>query len=382
MRELWVVFKKEWLDTRRDLKGVLPILLMPLLFALTSYGVLNFVVILQQKPAEFTLPVINPQNAAPLIAQLHANGIQTKTFEGDAHQQVRIGKVPMVLHIPEHFERHFNAQRTANIELIWDLSRSEQHATASRVKHIANRWFKTLGAQRLILRGVSPQAVHVGQIIDVNTAQAQQMAMRVLGSVPLFLVLVAFIACAGIATEMAAGEREGRTLETLLLTPVAKPILFAGKWLMACSLSLIVMLMALAGQALAIALAPASALGLRLDLSISDYMIVFILLLPLILMANSLLLFISLRARSLKDSQTYTQLVTLLPTATGLYVLLASQKTTLLIASIPLLGNQALITDALSGIAIAPIHMILNATGCLIIASLLAKGGLMAFKLR
>lgn len=382
MRELWIVFKKEWLDTRRDIKGVLPILVMPLLFALTSYGVLSFVVLLQQKPTQFTLPVINPEQAAPLMAQFHANGIQTKIFKGDAHKEVSSGQLPMVLRIPEHFNQTFNEQHIANIELIWDLSRSEQHATANRIKNIANTWFRTLGAQRLILRGVSPQAAHVGQVIDINTAKAQQMAMRVLGSVPLFLVLVAFIACAGIATEMAAGEREGRTLETLLLTPVAKPILFAGKWLMACSLSVIVMIMALIGQALAIALAPTSQLGLRLDLSFSDYCTVFLLLLPLVIMANSLLLFISLRARSLKDSQTYTQLVTLLPTATGLYVLLASKKTTLVTASIPLLGNQALITDALSGINIAPQHMAINAFTCFIIAGLLAKGGVMAFKLR
>ena len=291
MNKVWVVFKKEWLDTRRDIKGVLPILVMPLLFALTSYGVLSLVVLMQKDNPEFVLSVINPEHAAPLIAKLQAEGINTKPFTGNAQDEVRNGTVAMVMRIPDTFIDNFRDQRMANIELIWDLSRNEHHATANRVKSITSQWFQTLGAQRLILRGVSPQAAHVGQIFDVNTAREQQMAMRILGSVPLFLVLVAFIACAGVATEMAAGEREGRTLETLLMVPVAKHWLFLGKWLMACSLSLIVMTMALLGQFLAIRYAPTADLGLRVDLSFTDYARVFILLVPLVALANSLLLF-------------------------------------------------------------------------------------------
>jgi sodium transport system permease protein len=382
MRELWIVFKKEWLDTLRDIKGVLPVLLMPVLFAGTTYGVLSFVVLMQHDQPAFVLPIINADKALPLVAALNAQGIETTHFDGDARTAVSSGSNAMVLRIPDAFDTRFRAQRTANIELIWDLSRNEHQATANRVKQIANTWFQTLGAQRLILRGVSPEAAHVGQVVDINTAKDQQMAMRILGSVPLFLVLVAFIACAGVATEMAAGEREGRTLETLLLVPVANYWLFAGKWLMACSLSLMVMIMALLGQYLAIHFAPIAELGLRVDLAFNDYLKVFLLLVPLVALANSLLLFISLRARSFKDSQTYTQLVTLLPTATGLYVLLAGKTTSATIAAIPLLGSQALITDTLSGLDVPMLYVLLNLTACLLVAIAFASAGIVAFRLR
>lgn len=382
LHNIWTVFKKEWLDTRRDIKGILPMLLMPFIFALASYGALSFVVSMQQEKPTFILDVMNAEDAQPLITELRAVGIIMRDFEGDARAAVQSGQAHMILRVPEHFKTRFREQRTANIELIWDLSRNDQHATANKIKHAVNRWLRTLGAQRLILRGISPEAAHVGQIIDVNTAAEQEMAMRILGSVPLFLVLIAFIAGAGVATEMAAGEREGRTLETLLLAPVAQSSLLLGKWLMACSLSLCVMVFALIGQFLAIYSAPTAELGLRLELSISDYLLVFLLLVPLILMANALLLFIALRAGSLKDAQTYTQLVTLLPTATGLYVLLAGEKTSFAIASIPLLGNQALITDALSGIAIDPTSVTLNACGCLLFTAILGVFGVKALKLR
>ena len=382
MKLALVVFRKEWLDTLRDIKGILPMLLMPLIFALTNYGALSFIVSMQQEQPELIVDVMHQESALPLIKELNAAGIKTRLFSGEPIEAIRSGEAQLILRIPEHFTERFAAQRMANIELIWDLSRNDHHATANKVKNRVNTWLRTIGAQRLILRGVSPEAAQVGQVIDINTAKDQQMAMRILGSVPLFLVLVAFIAGAGVATEMAAGEREGRTLETLLLAPTRKHNLLLGKWLMACSLSLVVMILALIGQAFAVYFSPTAELGLRVELSITDYLKVLGVLCPLIIFANSLLIFISLQARSLKDAQTYTQLVTLLPTATGLYVLLANQKTTLIIACIPLLGNQALIADILSGNNIPTLGYLINGATCFASGLLFSLFSVKSFRLR
>lgn len=374
---------KEWLDLSRDLKGIMPVLLMPVLFALTSLGALHFIVSTQKQSPSFTLVVSNAHLAAPLIQQLNQNGIATRSFNGeDPVEAVKNGVEVAILHIPPNFIEAFRQQKAANIELIWNLSRTDLQATTNRVKRICQNWFATIGAQRLILQGISPQAAQVGQVVDVNTAKDQQMAMRILGSVPLFLVIVAFIASAGIATEMAAGEREGRTLEALLITPVPTLFLFLGKWLTAVSLSVVIMLFALVGQYLAIHFSPTAELGLRLSFSAREFVCVFIILLPLILLANSLLLCIAFRARSLKDSQTYTQLMTLLPTATGLYVLINGEQATLQSAMIPLLGSQALITDALSGIALSWHLLLSNALANLFLAALFGMFAIKAFKIR
>ena len=385
MNAIWIVFKKEWLDTRRDLKSILPILLMPLLFALINYGALTFVTKMQQAEPAFALDVINSGQAQPLLQALEANGITVRAFKGDdrdAHAAIRSGETTMVLHIPQPFNQDFRAQRIANIELFWDLSRNDQHAQANKVKNVINSWLRTISAQRMILRGISPEAAYVGSVVDVNTAAERQMAMRIMGSVPLLLVIVAFIAGAGVATEMTAGEREGRTLETLLMTPIANYTLLTGKWLMACSLSIGVMVLAVLSQLLAIHYAPLADMGIRFEASFIDYGMIFLLLIPLIFLSNALLLFISLTARSLKDAQIYTQLMTLLPTATGMYVLLAGEKTQALTASIPLLGNQALITDVLSGAGITPLYVVFNAFSCLILTALMGLFSAKAFKLR
>ncbi len=402
MSAIWTVFKKEWLDTRRDLKSILPILLMPILFALVNYGALTFVTKMQQTEPAFVLDVLNGEAAQPLMQALEASGITVRAFDTNStipnnrdkgnsdggsdvngiHSAIQDGKTTMVLSIPQSFSQDFRAQRIANIELVWDLSRNDQHARANKVKNVINTWLRTISTQRMILRGISPESAYVGRVVDVNIAAERKMAMRIMGSVPLLLVIVAFIAGAGVATEMAAGEREGRTLETLLMTPVANYALLIGKWLMACSLSIGVMVLALLSQLLAIHYAPLSDMGIRFEASWGDYGMIFLLLIPLIFLSNALLLFLSLKARSLKDAQIYTQLVTLLPTATGMYVLLAGEKTQTVTASIPLLGNQALITDVLSGAGMSPLYIVLNTLSCLILTALMGLFSAKAFKLR
>ena len=51
--------------------------------------------------------------------------------------------------------------------------------------------------------------------------------------IPIFLVLAAFVAGMQIATDSTAGERERGSLEPLLVNPIPRMELVAGKWLAA-----------------------------------------------------------------------------------------------------------------------------------------------------
>ena len=148
MLNLYWVFKKEWLDTRRDLTGILPILLMPLLFAITSYGALAFIVKLQQPPKQLTLAVINSQHAAPLMHYLTSQGIAIDVTASQPTTALPAGPANITLRIPDNFTTQFRAQRPADLELIWDMSRSDQQAAAQRIKNHVNSWLRTIGAQR------------------------------------------------------------------------------------------------------------------------------------------------------------------------------------------------------------------------------------------
>ena len=64
-------------------------------------------------------------------------------------------------------------------------------------------------------------------------SSAQQRAAMVFNMIPMFLVLSAFVAGMQVATDSTAGERERGSLEPLLVNPIPRWELVAGKWLAA-----------------------------------------------------------------------------------------------------------------------------------------------------
>jgi ABC-type Na+ efflux pump permease subunit len=62
-------------------------------------------------------------------------------------------------------------------------------------------------------------------------------AAPALATLPVFLVLAAFVTGMNLAIDATAGERERRSLEALLVSPASTTTIVAGKWLVAAALS-------------------------------------------------------------------------------------------------------------------------------------------------
>ena len=91
------------------------------------------------------------------------------------------------------------------------------------------------GSLRLIARGVNPVVVSALKVDQLEVSSSQQRAATIFSFIPMFLILATFSAGMQIATDSTAGERERGSLEPLLLNPVARWQLLAGKWLAAAT---------------------------------------------------------------------------------------------------------------------------------------------------
>lgn len=380
LNQFIVIIKKELLDARRDLKAIMPALMMPLVFALMTYGSISFVVALQDQPASLELAVQGADRATPLMDALREAGINIVAAPVDPAGAVSARELDMVLIIPEDFNQQFRSQRRASLDLIWDISRMESHASVNRVKQQIQHWAATTGALRLLLQGLSPEVSQVLAINDVNIASDQKMASKMLAGLPMIFLLLAFVSGAGICSEMAAGERENNTLEPLMITPVAPAVLLAGKLSAAFLFTLGVTVVGVGLQLWSVNAAPLEQLGLRLSLGVEAFIILMFILVPVILLATALQLLVSFLSKSFKDAQTYNQLLVLLPVVPGLYVLLANTGITTANMWVPLLGPQLLIVEIFSGqpvhwldLSIAALTSVAAATLCAAIAVHLMK---------
>lgn len=372
-KQVLVVLNKEILDARRDLKAIMPGLMMPLLFAGMTYGTIVFMVSVQDKPLSFELAVEGAERAAPLISALKESGIDIIEAPADPVAAVNSQQLDMVLVIPEDFGELFRARKRANLDLIWDVSRMDSHAQVSYVKQQIHQWSATIGSLRLLLRGVSPEVSQVLVVSDINVASDQQMASKILGSLPMVILLFAFVAGAGMSSEMAAGERENRTLEPVLITPIAHSTLFLGKWLAAVLVTLLITLLGVALQLVSVNSAPLEQLGLRLVLTLADFGVIMLILIPVIVLATALQLLVSFLSKSFKDAQSYNQLLMLLPIVPGMYILLSGRDAESWQMWVPLLGPQWLIANIFSGQVIDWWDAVAATLSSLVLAALCAR---------
>jgi sodium transport system permease protein len=348
-RQFWVIFCKEVLDAVRDRKALMSAFLLPLMMALTTSAGVMLVISSLDDSEVIELPVLGAENAEPLIRWLEENGIEVRKAPIDPVAAVNEQREDFVLVIPDDLSEQIRGAEPATIWLVMDASRQDLMQEVRVLKTLVQAWSSQVGSLRLLARGVSPQISQPIQIKEVNTANSQKLAIRVLGSMPLVVLMAMFAGSIGLAADVTAGERERRSFEPLLINPVPRHIVVYGKWGATQLFALVVTLVTLALQLLIAYSLPLSELGVRFELSVSQVLLMMVVIVPVVFMGSALQLFVAIFARSFKDAQTYMGLLVMVPMVPGIYVLMNPGDYELWQTAIPLLGPQLLLVDLFGG---------------------------------
>lgn len=126
-----------------------------------------------------------------------------------------------------------------------------------------------------------------------------------------FTLVAAFVGSMNIAMDTVAGERERQSLLPLLLNPVLRRDVAAGKWLALSFFSL---------AGLAINLAASSAVLIAAGIAPAIGWTAIIGFVPLALLASASELLISTISRATKEAQTYLSMATLAPMLIGMFL--------------------------------------------------------------
>src|SRR5690606_22152113 len=123
--------------------------------------------------------------------------------------------------------------------------------------------------------GISPELRNAVTLRESNVASDQKMGIYILGSLPMLLLISVFIGSVGFSADMTAGERERRSLESLLITPTPSMAIMLGKWLTSVLITIAVLLATMSLLSIVLNLLPFNQLGLRVDVSVLDMVYVF-----------------------------------------------------------------------------------------------------------
>ncbi len=338
MKKITTIWKKELRDTIRDRRTlmamiIMPIFLMPVL--IVGIGKFTEYQIRQAEETIVRIAVDNDEAAPAFIDQLaaHERVDVVADYDGDIRALVRDDAFDAGLELPENFQTLVDQQQPVPVTVVRNSINTDSTAAVQRINEVAAAYTKNIIAQRFSTTGIDQSILTGITIQGQDVATKEEVGGFGLGFLlPLFIIMWSVVGGQYVAMDTSAGEKERKTLESLLLTPVRRLDIVFGKFLAVSTAALVSVVVALGSLYAAIAVfgfgdygqtgdsSSAQAMqasGLDFSIEPMAILILFGVSVLLVLMFSAVQLSISIFAKSYKEAQSYigpSYLVIILPT--------------------------------------------------------------------
>jgi len=365
------VARKETVDMFRDRRSMVVILVTaiaagPLLLML----VMNLVASQMEKRRELTLPATGLEHAPALVAFLERQQVTLVPAPADYEQQVRTGDLDIAMEVDADFAKDVAEGRPGKVSLVYDRSRDRARAVIGEVESLLRAYSSEWARGRLLLRGISPDVVTPLRIESRDLATPQSSGSVVLGLIAYYGLFATLMGAMAAALDATAGERERGSLEPLLTTPVSPLELATGKWLALALLNALVVVLTLGGFYLTLRYGPLPAVGVPFLFGLAQYASFLVVLLPMILLAPAILLYVGMRGRSVKEAQANVSVLLFAASVLPLMQMFMQRKEPEWLSLVPIAGQYSLLARVLRGDPLSADAVLVTGAGPLLLTLL------------
>lgn len=364
MKKIFIIFQKELLDNLRDYRSWVTGLFWALFGPLILGGMIMLLgnTIRENAEEPLRLPVAGAEHAPNLIAFLEQQDVIIESAPADPEAAVIAGDINVALIIPQDYGEDFSTGETANVQLVFDSTRQSANSDINRAEDILEGYSRYIALMRLSLRGVSPEVLRVIQIEEVDTATPQSQALIFISMLPYFIIFAIFNGASAVIIDATAGERERGSLEPLLINPVPRHLIAIGKMISAVPFAIFNLALTLAGFAAIFQILPVEELlGIQIGLDMGTLIGIFLICLPIVLLACAIQTLIASFAKTTKEAGTYLPFIGLIPSLPGLALAFLPVKPELWTMLIPTFGQQILINQFLRSEPILGMNILVSA---------------------
>jgi sodium transport system permease protein len=349
-----VVFLKEVTENLRDKRTVMSSLVMSAVFGpVLMLGLIHVMTNINKGKVEeqLELPVINMEGAQNLEKHLLSQGVKILKMGDKPPEQAIIDKDhDVILAIDESYAESFSQGQPAKVKLYFDGSaKGTTNISVSKARSIINAYSSGIGAIRLQLRGVSPNMTKAISIENHDQASVQSKGGQFMAFLPYFLIIILFSGSMYLAIDTTAGEKERKSLEPLFLNPVSRMEILSGKLAATIAFGLITLIVSIIVFKLTIPFYPTKTMGVNLELGMVQMLIMFLVLMPLAVVAGSIQTIIASFSKSFKEAQTYVGLLIIIPMIPSMLLMFLSIKEKLWMMAIPILNQNLIINQIIRG---------------------------------
>src|SRR5687768_3098419 len=246
----WVVFRKELRETLRDRRTLLMMIVVPVLLYPALLIVSEQLLLFGQRTLAADRSAVAVVGDAPgeLADILAASvGLTVVELDGSPTDALRDNRITAVALIGSPA----GADGTREVTLLFDAASDRSQRGRAELADALDEWRDTLLAERLSGRGLPPTFAVPLAVSDSSVALPVEMGGYTLGRIlPLLLVVITLLGAFYPAIDLAAGEKERGTLETLLTAPVPASAVVTGKFVTVALIAVIAAALNLASMLL------------------------------------------------------------------------------------------------------------------------------------
>ena len=331
MKIIATVFKKEMIDTLRDRRAIVfmvivPLVLFPLLFqVMISMGKSRA----QKAHARMLRVVCIDQGNASRFVEMLKERPDVVVVEGVPRDSIaaliRSDSLDGAFLFSGTFDDDIAEMKPGRLDFYYK-SADESQIVQDRLSETVVRFEKELLDERFSRLELDQSIVEAVELEQHNVASMEErVGQRVGGFVPYMFILFCFLGAMYPAIDLGAGEKERGTLETLLTAPVNRFHILLGKFGVVVVSGLLSASISIGGLFVSLKRSPdlpPEFLNMILRILGWDTIVLLMsLLLPLTILFAGILLSLSLTARSFKEAQSMISplnMAIILPAAIGL----------------------------------------------------------------
>ncbi len=314
LRKVKIIYFKEMLETLRDRRTLISTILVPIiLFPILMFGMSAVVVMMMKKTeAEATKIAVIGEEFAPFFVSGLLEGEDFQKVEAeDFKSALKEKEIHAALEFPFDFEEKLKLGRSSEVIIYYDGAELRSSIAKEKLEGRLKDYQDSLVGERLKERNIKESILHPIKITGKNLAPKEKMGGFMLGMfLPYMIVILALIGGMYPAIDLTAGEKERGTLETILVTPVSRLDIAAGKFLTVVSASVITILLSTASMSVSATIgfsqmSQFASEPISFVIKPLSVLLLLLLMLPLAALFSSALLSVALFAKSYKEAQSY-----------------------------------------------------------------------------
>jgi len=351
MKNIFNIARKEFIDTLRDKRTLLvmivvPLLLFPVIFSFVSSIQQSSMEKAQQRQLKIGYLATQQGNMFLnyLTEQENVELIPLKTIE-DNTSLIKQDSLDAVIDFSEGFFNQVDNMQTGTVEFFYE---STEEGVERRISGVFKSFKNNLVSQRLERINVDAKVINPVELAHHDVATTQEKIGKYAGGlIPYVFILFCFIGAMYPAIDLFTGEKERMTIETILASPVKRIEILSGKMVVVVATGIFSALLAIVGLFAGLNFAdalPSEIIEVTGDiLQVKFIVLLLTMLIPLTIFFAGILIPISIYAKSFKEAQSIITPINILVIVPAIVGMLPGVELSVQTAAIPIV-NIALAT--------------------------------------